>query len=194
MSEDTNNLGVTNSDEDSLIPQVVDDTPHDVEVINTSLPQNLTVDDILEKCKNEEVLTPDSIPFENVRNNSKIFLIYYAKRQLSRVIKLTQYLEDLEDRLMASSESVSDPEVLMKVIGTIQSSMNTAISLIDKVSTNDNYVKLIYNDNRQVINNLGTINAVGNLNLSKESRSKIRGLAEQLLSQMNNAEGGTGNG
>lgn len=194
MSEDTNNLGVTNSDEDSLIPQVVDDTPHDVEVINTSLLQNLTVDDILEKCKNEEILTPDSIPFENVRNNSKIFLIYYAKRQLSRVIKLTQYLEDLEDRLMASSESVSDPEVLMKVIGTIQSSMNTAISLIDKVSTNDNYVKLIYNDNRQVINNLGTINAVGNLNLNKESRSKIRGLAEQLLSQMNNAEGGTGNG
>lgn len=194
MSEDTNNLGVTNSDEDSLIPQVVDDTPHDVEIINTSLLQNLTVDDILEKCKNEEILTPDSIPFENVRNNSKIFLIYYAKRQLSRVIKLTQYLEDLEDRLMASSESVSDPEVLMKVIGTIQSSMNTAISLIDKVSTNDNYVKLIYNDNRQVINNLGTINAVGNLNLNKESRSKIRGLAEQLLSQMNNAEGGTGNG
>lgn len=194
MSEDTNNLGVTNSDEDSLIPQVVDDTPHDVKVINTSLLQNLTVDDILEKCKNEEILTPDSIPFENVRNNSKIFLIYYAKRQLSRVIKLTQYLEDLEDRLMVSSESVSDPEVLMKVIGTIQSSMNTAISLIDKVSTNDNYVKLIYNDNRQVINNLGTINAVGNLNLNKESRSKIRGLAEQLLSQMNNAEGGTGNG
>lgn len=194
MNEDTNNLDVTNSDEDSLIPQVVDDTSHDVEVINTSLLQNLTVDDILEKCKNEEVLTPDSIPFENVRNNSKIFLIYYAKRQLSRVIKLTQYLEDLEDRLMASSESVSDPEVLMKVIGTIQSSMNTAISLIDKVSTNDNYVKLIYNDNRQVINNLGTINAVGNLNLNKESRSKIRGLAEQLLSQMNNAEGGTGNG
>lgn len=194
MNEDTNNLDVTNSDEDSLIPQVVNDTPHDVEVINTSLLQNLTVDDILEKCKNEEVLTPDSIPFENVRNNSKIFLIYYAKRQLSRVIKLTQYLEDLEDRLMASSESVSDPEVLMKVIGTIQSSMNTAISLIDKVSTNDNYVKLIYNDNRQVINNLGTINAVGNLNLNKESRSKIRGLAEQLLSQMNNAEGGTGNG
>lgn len=194
MNEDTNNLDVTNSDEDSLIPQVVDDTPHDVEVINTSLLQNLTVDDILEKCKNEEVLTPDSIPFENVRNNSKIFLIYYAKRQLSRVIKLTQYLEDLEDRLMTSSESVSDPEVLMKVIGTIQSSMNTAISLIDKVSTNDNYVKLIYNDNRQVINNLGTINAVGNLNLNKESRSKIRGLAEQLLSQMNNAEGGTGNG
>lgn len=194
MNEDTNNLDVTNSDEDSLIPQVVDDTPHDVAVINTSLLQNLTVDDILEKCKNEEVLTPDSIPFENVRNNSKIFLIYYAKRQLSRVIKLTQYLEDLEDRLMASSESVSDPEVLMKVIGTIQSSMNTAISLIDKVSTNDNYVKLIYNDNRQVINNLGTINAVGNLNLNKESRSKIRGLAEQLLSQMNNAEGGTSNG
>lgn len=194
MNEDTNNLDVTNSDEDSLIPQVVDDTPHDVEVINTSLIQNLTVDDILEKCKNEEVLTSDSIPFENVRNNSKIFLIYYAKRQLSRVIKLTQYLEDLEDRLMTSSESVSDPEVLMKVIGTIQSSMNTAISLIDKVSTNDNYVKLIYNDNRQVINNLGTINAVGNLNLNKESRSKIRGLAEQLLSQMNNAEGGTGNG
>lgn len=194
MNEDTNNLDVTNSDEDSLIPQVVNDTPHDVEVINTSLLQNLTVDDILEKCKNEEVLTPDSIPFENVRNNSKIFLIYYAKRQLSRVIKLTQYLEDLEDRLMTSSESVSDPEVLMKVIGTIQSSMNTAISLIDKVSTNDNYVKLIYNDNRQVINNLGTINAVGNLNLNKESRSKIRGLAEQLLSQMNNAEGGTGNG
>lgn len=149
---------------------------------------NLSVDDILEKCESETVITPDSIPYENVRNNSKIFLIYFAKSQLGRVIKLSGYLEQLEDQLMMEAPLVNDPDVLIRMINTIQNSMMTAINLIDRVSTDDSYVKLVFNDNRQIINNLNqTITSNVGINLSKESRAKLRGLADSLLTEVDSA-------
>lgn len=174
-----------------VLSEIVEDSSNTTEVIVDTGPtylDNLSVDDILEKCENEEVLSQD-IPYENVRNNSKIFLIYFAKSQLSRVIKLSGYLERLEDQLMINSDKVSDPDTLMKMIGTIQTSMMTAINLIDRVSTDDSYVKLVFNDNRQIINNLNqtTINASKDIHLNKESRSRLRELASSLLVQVDTA-------
>lgn len=162
----------------------------DISDLDTELLDNLTVDDIVKRSNREEVLMLDEVPFENVRNNSKIFLIYYAKSQLSRVIKLTSYLEDLEDKLMISAESTDNPDLLIRITNTIQNSMNSALSFIDRVSTNDNYVNLIYNDHRSVINNLNQINSVGDVTLDKESRDRVRDLAQSLLVQLSDGSGG----
>lgn len=167
---------------------IVDSDIIDIDDLDTVKLNNLTVDDILAMSNAEEILYPESVPFENVRNNSKIFLIYYAKNQLGRVLKLTSYLEQLEDKLMKSSEEVTDPRMLINIINTIQNSMNSALSLIDKISTNENYVNLIYNDNRKVINQLGVINSVQDIPLSRESRKKVRNLAESLLTQLSTVE------
>lgn len=188
--DEDNTTEVIESSVDDIVEgnttEIIESANHEVQEV-TRL-DNLSVGDILEKCQNEEVLSQD-IPYENVRNNSKIFLIYFAKSQLQRVVKLSGYLEQLEDQLMANSEDVTDPDVIMRMIGTIQNSMMTAINLIDRVSTDDSYVKLVFNDNRQIINNLNqtTINASQEINLSKESRSRLRDLANSLLSQVDTA-------
>lgn len=147
---------------------------------------NLTVEDIVKKSYDEEIITSDVVPFNNVRNNSKIFLIYYAKSQLSRVIKLTNYLQVLEDKIM--DDIIAAPEVeidqLLRVVQTIQTSVNSALQLIDKISTNDNYISLIYNDNRQqLINN--SKNLISNrIEISKDSREKLRRIAENLMNSL----------
>ena len=147
---------------------------------------NLSVEDIVKKSYDEEIITSDIVPFNNVRNNSKIFLIYYAKSQLSRVIKLTNYLQVLEDKIM--DDIIAAPEVeidqLLRVVQTIQTSVNSALQLIDKISTNDNYISLIYNDNRQqLINN--SKNLISNrIEISKDSREKLRRIAENLMNSL----------
>ena len=181
-------------EEEKSIDELIELNPEDTEVIDSTARvvseldnqlENYSVEDILERCQNEEQLS-DKIPYENVRNNSKIFLIYFAKSQLQRVVKLSKKLEELEDRLIASSEFEVDPDTLMKIINTIQSSMLSAISLIDKVSTNDNYVKFVFNDNKTIVNNLNQLNigSTGTTNLSKESRMKLRDIAENLLTKV----------
>lgn len=152
---------------------------------------NLTVEDIVRKSCDEEIITSDIVPFNNVRNNSKVFLIYYAKSQLTRVIKLTNYLQVLEDKIMndvMAAEEVSIDQ-LLRVAGSIQSSVNAALSLIDKISTNDNYISLIYNDNRQqLIDN--SQNLISNkIEISKDSREKLRRIAENLLSSISDSSG-----
>lgn len=147
---------------------------------------NLTVEDIVRKSCDEEIITSDVVPFNNVRNNSKVFLIYYAKSQLTRVIKLTNYLQVLEDKIMndvMAAEEISIDQ-LLRVAGSIQSSVNAALSLIDKISTNDNYISLIYNDNRQqLIDN--SQNLISNkIEISKDSREKLRRIAENLLNSI----------
>lgn len=147
---------------------------------------NLTVEDIVKKSYDEEVITSDVAPFNNVRNNSKIFLIYYAKSQLSRVIKLTNYLQVMEDRMMDAITNMNKvhPALYLQAIEALQKSVDSAIQLIDKVSTNDNYISLIYNDNRQqLIDN--SQNLISNrIEISKDSREKLRRIAEHLLSTL----------
>lgn len=152
---------------------------------------NLTVEDIVRKSCDEEIITSDIVPFNNVRNNSKVFLIYYAKSQLTRVIKLTNYLQVLEDKIMndvMAAEEVSIDQ-LLRVAGSIQASVSAALQLIDKISTNDNYISLIYNDNRQqLIDN--SQNLISNkIEISKDSREKLRRIAENLLSSISDSSG-----
>jgi hypothetical protein len=152
---------------------------------------NLTVEDIVKKSYDEEVITSDVAPFNNVRNNSKIFLIYYAKSQLSRVIKLTNYLQVMEDRMMDALTNMNKvhPALYLQAIEALQKSVDSAIQLIDKVSTNDNYISLIYNDNRQqLIDN--SQNLISNrIEISKDSREKLRRIAEHLLSTLDKSTG-----
>lgn len=151
---------------------------------------NLTVDDIVRKINQEEVITPEETPFHNVRNNLKIFLIYHAKSQLERVIKLTKYLEMLEDRVMSEIQSSSeiDPDVVLRAISTLQLSVDTSVKLIDKISTNDSYISLIYNDNRQqLIDNSRNLTS-NRIEISKDSREKLRKLAATLLASLNTPE------
>lgn len=149
--------------------------------------ENLTINQILEKCENEEYMALDQVPYENVRNNSKIFLIYYAKSQLRRVIKLSNNLEILEQKLMETVESIQDPQVILNTITSIQSMLTQTINLIDKISTNDNYVKFVFNDNRTVLNQIesATIDATNNIDLSRESRVKLRKIALDLMDKIN---------
>ena len=148
--------------------------------------ENLTVEDIVKKTYDEEVITSDIAPFNNVRNNSKIFLIYYAKSQLQRVIKLTNYLQVLEDRMMDTITNMAKvhPDLYLRAIETLQKSVDSAIQLIDKVSTNDNYISLIYNDNRQQLIDNSQNLSLNKIEISKDSREKLRRIAEHLMTSL----------
>lgn len=153
---------------------------------------NLTVDDIVKKSLDEEIITSDVAPFNNVRNNSKIFLIYYAKSQLARIIKLTNYLQVLEDRMMDTIGSMAkvSPDLYLRAMEALQKSVDSVIQLVDKVSTNDNYISLIYNDNRQQLIDNSQHLISNRVEISKDSREKLRRIAEHLMSSLEKAENG----
>ena len=159
------------------------------EITKENALKNFSVEDIVKKSYDEEIITSDIVPFNNVRNNSKVFLIYYAKSQLARVIKLTNYLQLLEDRVMGTIEAsvMVDPDLLLRVITSIQTSVNSALALIDKISTNDNYVNLIYNDNSQQLLDNSTNLISSEVSLTKESRDKLRRIAQKLITSLDNS-------
>lgn len=151
---------------------------------------NLTVDDIVRRTQREDVLTPEDVPFSNVRNNLKMFLVYFAKSQLGRVIKLTGYLQTLEDRVMNEIDTMSepDPDLLLRVITSIQASVNSALQLIDKISTNDSYISLVFNDNRQQMLDNSKNLIASRVEISKDSREKLRRIAEDLLTSLDHEQ------
>lgn len=122
-------------------------------------------------------------------DSMKSFLIVYARSQLSRVLKLTEALQTLEDSMIndaITNMNKYSPDQMIRMYNTLHGSLNSALSLIKMISTDDTYYNVIVNNTTNNIN--ANINQVSNLSVvdlkSQESREKIRLVASQLLARI----------
>jgi len=133
---------------------------------------------------------PDSNTIESAKNQMKIFFIASAKKELKRVIKLTETLDKLEDiyqqrALNYIEENDNDEVTLMvipNIIQTISSCLLRSNTIIRKVIEDEKLFNLL------IVNDL-TVNNTNNVALSlekPESRNKVRELINSVINNIDN--------
>lgn len=129
---------------------------------------------------------------DNTIDNMKAFLVIYSKNQLSRVIKLNNALNKIEDKLINSIDLVNDRDVknILNITYAIQKSLDNTISLIKQVTSDDSYLQVIIDNSNIVNNNLNILNSTDYSNSiakihNKDSRDKVRNALDEILSQIN---------
>lgn len=156
----------------------VDNTPRDIAEV---------ADDVY---KGVDIL--DTIN-QSTSDNMKAFLLVYAKSQLNRVVKLTNKLSELEDKLI--DESLNSDNISLKdltnITRIIQKSLSSALGFIQQVTTDETYLSVVIN-NSEIINN--TLNAdINNSPLinSQKSRDNIRLAVNEILAKVNTMSSNT---
>lgn len=124
----------------------------------------------------------------NTVDNMKSFLIVYARSQLNRVVKLTDALGNLEDKLIMSAMSSTDLDVdaLMRIISTIQKSLSSSLDLVKQVTSDESYLNVIINNTEIVNNTINQVNVGNQIPVLKnqDSRDKVRGAVNKIMQQL----------
>lgn len=123
-------------------------------------------------------LNQDLSIVKSTQQDMKAYLSLYARSQLTRIEKLTNYLDKLEDKMMQDIDSY-DPCQFLTAMRSLQSSLANAIDLVKLVGTDERYLNIIYNENNAYINNLQMGNKI-DIGLSRESRDKLRSIISQI--------------
>lgn len=125
---------------------------------------------------------------EKLLDRTKLFLIARARNNLTRIIKLTDFLERLEDKFMESVNTILDdnPNQLQLMV----MSMETVSKLLQ--DANDTVIQVLKDDKLQqiVINTTNIITSEGSSAtvIDPDSRDSIRNLASSLLAQLSNVQ------
>lgn len=121
---------------------------------------------------------------EMLMDRTKLFLVAQARNSLQRIVKLTAFLEKLEDKFIAAvSERLDDNPNDVTMIAL---SMETISKLIQDAN---NSVMQIFKDEKLqqiVINTTNIITPDGNSAtvIDANSRDEVRNFASSLLSQL----------
>jgi len=152
------------------------------DIIDTT---NFTMKDII----NNKL--PNSNTLDTAKNQMKIFFIASAKRELQRVIKLTETLDKLEEiyqqRALTFIEENDNDEVTLMVIPNIIQTISNCLlrsnNIIRKVIDDEKLFNLL------IVNDLTINNTTNNavISLEKpESRNKIRELINTVINNIDN--------
>lgn len=150
--------------------------------------------DLAKLCSKDVDIT--SALSDHTVDNMKAFLVAYSRSQLNRVVTLTNSLSKLEDQLIKQviSKDDIDPELIMAVIRTIQKSLDSAISLIKQVTTDESYLQVIINNTKLVQNNINQMNIASQNNCpildNQDSRDKVRGALNTIFAKLSEMDGG----
>lgn len=145
----------------------------------TAISSNITNSFELAKYLSTGKALNSEIPaISSAQQDMKAYLSLYARSQLIRIEKLTNYLDQLEAKMMDNVDSY-DPRTFLSAMQTLQSSLASAIELVKMIGTDDKYLSIIYNDNKSYIENMQVNNKI-DLGLSRESRDKLRSVIDKL--------------
>lgn len=147
-----------------------------------------TLEEVAEMAKNE-VSIANAVTSQTL-DNLKIFQIVYSRSQLERVVKLTNRLQELEDRLLDRSDEVTDLYDLMNVIKLIQGSLDRSLEAIKQITRNEEYLQVVIQNANIVnnqLNNYTGINSTRDLAKihNQDSRDKIRNAISSMIDLLN---------
>lgn len=156
--------------DDSLVPEKIEVKP---------------IDEVAKLASEDENIASQLSAY--TVDNLKAFKLAYARSQLERVVKLTNSLESLEDKLIEDAMANPDKYDITRVIGTIQRSLDSALGIVGEV-TGESYMNIVYNDNSVTTNTTEFNSVKQQLNVSdQDSRERIRLVASQVLSRIKSA-------
>lgn len=147
-----------------------------------------TLEEVAEMAKNE-ISIANSVTSQTL-DNLKIFQIVYSRSQLERVVKLTNRLQELEDRLLDRSEEVTDLYDLMNIIKLIQGSLDRSLDAIKQITRNEEFLQVVI-QNANIVNN--QLNSYTGINSTRDlakihnqdSRDKIRTAISSMIDLLN---------
>lgn len=147
-----------------------------------------TLEEVAEMAKNE-VSIANAVTSQTL-DNLKIFQIVYSRSQLERVVKLTNRLQELEDRLLDRSDEVTDLYDLMNVIKLIQGLLDRSLEAIKQITRNEEYLQVVIQNANIVnnqLNNYTGINSTRDLAKihNQDSRDKIRNAISSMIDLLN---------
>lgn len=162
---DTNDVIIYNENN-----ELIESSENSVELKNSA--------DMAKYLSEGNSLDQDLSVVKSTQQDMKAYLSLYARSQLTRIEKLTNYLDKLEDKMMQDIDSY-DPYQFLTAMKNLQSSLANAIELVKLVGTDERYLNIIYNENNAYINNLQMGNKI-DIGLSRESRDKLRSIISQI--------------
>ena len=124
---------------------------------------------------------------KDTENQAKLFLIAQARNELQRIVRMTQYLDSLEEKFVnaVNKKLVEQPtnlNLIMTAMDITQQSLKRSNDLITQV-LKDNSLQTL------VLNTVNIIPGVENSNaIDMDSRESIRNVASNLLAQLKNKE------
>jgi hypothetical protein len=151
--------------------------------MNLKIPSSKFLAQYLE---NNTLESDTSTLIDRTPTDLKSYLSLYARGQLKRIEKLTEYLDKMEDKLLNDMERYEDKEFL-RAIQLIQQSLSSSVELVKMIGTDDNYLNIFYQENHingNTENPATPQNPVANI-LSKDSREKLRQLLNKIKIQEN---------
>lgn len=124
---------------------------------------------------------------DELNNRTKLFLIYHARSQLNRIIKLTNFLEKMEDKFIESVSDVVDTEpdsmrkiaMLAQTMETLSKCLDDANSIVFQVLKDEKFNNITINTT-----NIITPDGQSATIIDADSRDEVRNLASSLYEQL----------
>ena len=140
----------------------------------------------------EAGILPTTAAVDKTKDQLRVFMIAQARRELQRVIKLTEAINKLEDKYInASTEYLTiygDAETAVtfipQMVDTLSKSLQRSNDLINKITGNKELMQLVINQQNINIDNTNnnSENIYGEIDLSNStSRERVRNFVESLL-------------
>ncbi len=124
---------------------------------------------------------------KDTENQAKLFLIAQARNELQRIVKMTEYLDRLENKFMnvVNKKLVEQPtnlNLIMTAMDITQQSLKRSNELVNQILKDDTLQTL-------VLNTVNIIPGVENSTaIDMDSRESIRSVAANLISQLKSKE------
>lgn len=149
---------------------------------------------ILSSCENgrnlmqllaaDEELSDFKLDGDHLIKKSKLFVIAQVKNELSRVIKMTDFLDKLEAKFMNAvdnrlEQNPDNLQLISSAMETVTNSLNRSNSLISQVLKDEKLSALIINTT-----NIITPGGASSTVMDIDSRDAVRNMASSLLSQL----------
>lgn len=112
----------------------------------------------------------------STQSDVKSYLSLYARSQLTRIEKLTHYLDSMEDKLMSDIDSY-EPQQFISAMRLLQESLAQALDLLKMVGTDEKYLNILYHETNNFISQGNQVN----VHLPRESRDKLRDLISKVI-------------
>lgn len=143
---------------------------------------------LMKKLAEDAPLDGVDIDGDKLINKAKLFLVAQACNELHRVIKLTNFLDTLEEKFIdAVSEKVEESphnlQLLTYAMETITESLNRSNQLITQILKDEKLSSVIINTT-----NIITPDGSSATVMSMDSRDTVRNWASSMLAQLRNVD------
>lgn len=143
---------------------------------------------LMKKLAEDAPLDGMDVDGDKLVNKAKIFLVAQACNELNRVIKLTNFLDTLEEKFIdAVSEKIEESphnlQLLTYAMETITESLNRSNQLITQILKDEKLSSVIINTT-----NIITPDGSSATVMSMDSRDTVRNWASSVLAQLRAVE------